>query len=136
MKTQRYVFFSLVVLASTLLLSVAHAEEVLCEDKKIHLRQQIEHAQTHSNQHRIQGLQRALNAIEKNCTNERVLAAAADDLRKSQEDVREREAELEEALREGDEDDIQKQRGKLEDATRELEEHIRELNSLQHRINF
>lgn len=135
MKKQWLGCFSLVAAASLLWLPAAHAEYVLCEDKSTHLREQIEQAETHGNQHRIRGLQRALQAIEANCTNERVLTEAADDVRKSQEDVREREVELEDALKDDDEDDIHKRRAKLEDATRELEEHTQELNSLQHRLN-
>lgn len=135
MKKQRLGCFILVATSSVLLMTVAHAEEVLCEDKRTHLRQQIEHAQAHDNQHRIWGLQRALQAIEANCTNGRVLAEAADDVRKSQEDVREREVELEDALRNHDENDIQKRRAKLEEATRELEEHSQELDALQHRLD-
>ncbi|WAM51802.1 DUF1090 domain-containing protein [Halomonas venusta] len=99
------------------------------------LRQQLEHAQEHDNQHRVRGLQRALHSIEEHCTNEQVLAEAAEEVRESQEEVRERELALEEALGEGDEDDIQKRREKLAEAVRELEEHTEELDSLQHRLN-
>ncbi|GEK52976.1 hypothetical protein HVE01_36970 [Vreelandella venusta] len=107
----------------------------MCEDKMTVLRQQLEHAQEHDNQHRVRGLQRALHSIEEHCTNEQVLAEAAEEVRESQEEVRERELALEEALGEGDEDDIQKRREKLAEAVRELEEHTEELDSLQHRLN-
>ncbi|WKD27998.1 DUF1090 domain-containing protein [Halomonas sp. KG2] len=69
------------------------------------LRQQLEHAQAHDNQHRVRGLQRALHSIEEHCTNEQILAEAAEEIRESQEEVR------------------------------ELEEHTEELDSLQHRLN-
>ena len=135
MKKQWLVYVCVVATTSISWLSVAHANDVLCEDKSTHLRQQIEYAQAHGNQHRIRGLQRALQAIETNCSNERVLAEAAEEVRKSQEDVREREVELEDALRDNDDDDIQKRREKLEDATRELEERAQELDAMQHRLN-
>jgi len=128
-------YLSLAATAGILLLPIAHAAERLCEDKKSVLRQQLEQAQAHDNHHRVRGLQRALQSIEDNCTNEQVLAESAEEVRESQEEVRERELALEEALREGDEDDIQKRREKLEEEVRELEEHTQELNSLQHRIN-
>ncbi|MGA4495784.1 DUF1090 domain-containing protein [Vreelandella venusta] len=126
---------SLAVTAGDLSLPAAHAADRLCEDKMAVLRQQLEHAQEHDNQHRVRGLQRALHSIEEHCTNEQVLAEAAEEVRESQEEVRERELALEEALGEGDEDDIQKRREKLAEAVRELEEHTEELDSLQHRLN-
>ncbi|WP_249975983.1 DUF1090 domain-containing protein [Vreelandella olivaria] len=135
MKEQWVGCLSVMVTAGLLLLPVAHAEEVLCEDKSSEIRQQLEYAQQHGNQHRIRGLQRALNAIEENCTNESVLAEAADEVRESQEEVSERQADLEAALRDGDEDDIQKRRTKLSEATRELEAHTQELDTLQRRLN-
>lgn len=120
-----------VVTAGLLLLPVAYAEDVLCEEKSAEIRQQLEYAQQHGNQHRVRGLQRALNAIEENCTNESVLAEAADEVLESQEEVSERQADLEAALRDGDEDDIQQRSEKLAEATRELEAHTQELNALQ-----
>ncbi|MCD6005268.1 DUF1090 domain-containing protein [Vreelandella alkaliphila] len=126
---------SLAATAGVLLLPAAHATERLCEDKATVLRQQLEYAQAHDNQHRVRGLQRALHSIEENCTNEQVITEAAEEVRESQEEVRERELALEEALREGDEDDIQKRREKLAEEVRELEEHTQELNLLQQRIN-
>ncbi len=126
---------SLAVTAGGLSLPAAHAADRLCEDKMAVLRQQLEHAQEHDNQHRVRGLQRALHSIEEHCTNEQVLAEAAEEVRESQEEVRERELALEEALSEGDEDDIQKRREKLAEEVRELEEHTEELDSLQHRLS-
>lgn len=126
---------SLAVTAGVLSLPAAHAADRLCEDKMTVLRQQLEHAQAHDNQHRVRGLQRALHSIEEHCTNEQILAEAAEEVRESQEEVRERELALEEAFGEGDEDDIQKRREKLAEAVRELEDHTEELDSLQHRLN-
>ncbi|WP_301583858.1 DUF1090 domain-containing protein [Halomonas alkaliantarctica] len=132
---------SLAVTGGLLLLPVAyiseraHAADRLCEDKMRGLRQQLEHAQAHDNHHLVRGLQRALHAIEENCTNEQVLAELEEDIQESQQEVRERELALEQALKEGDEDDIQKRREKLAEERRELEEHTQELNALRRRIN-
>lgn len=117
------------------MLPVAHADERLCEDKKMAVRQQLEYAQQYDNQYRVQGLRRALQSIEENCTNERVLEAAEKEVRESQAAVRERELALEQALREGDEDDRQKRREKLAEERRELEEHTQELDLLKQRLN-
>lgn len=135
MKTQWLGCLGGVLTTSLLLTSVAHAEDVLCEDKRADVLQQLEYAQHHGNEHRVQGLQRALSGIDENCSNESVLADAADEVRESQQEVSERQADLEEALQEGDDEEIQKRREKLEEATQELEEHTHELNELQRRLN-
>ncbi|UXZ54500.1 DUF1090 domain-containing protein [Halomonas sp. 7T] len=135
MKTQWLSCVTFVAALGVLPLQLAYAADLLCEDKTAALRHQLEHAQAHGNQHRAEGLQRALHAISENCTNERVLAEAEEEVRESHEEVRGRSDELNEALHDGDEDDIQESREKLEEATRELEEHTEELNALQRRLN-
>lgn len=121
-------------LAGLSLPSVASAAEALCESKAADVRQELEHAQSQGNQQRVDGLQRALDAIESDCTNESVLNDATDEVKDSLAEVQERQADFEEALSDGDEDDIQKRRVKLEEATQELETHTQELNSLQSQI--
>lgn len=121
-------------LAGLALPSMASAAEALCESKATDIRQQLEHAQSQGNQQRVEGLQRALDAIESNCTNESVLNDATDEVKASLAEVQERQADFEEALSDGDEDDIQKRRVKLEEATQELEMHTQELNALQSQI--
>ncbi|MBR2512533.1 MAG: DUF1090 domain-containing protein [Halomonas sp.] len=116
-------------------LQLAHAADILCEDKTATLRHQLEQAQAHGNQHRAEGLQRALHAISENCTNERVLAQAEEEVRESHEEVRERTEALNQVLHDGDKNDIQESREKLEEATRELKGHTEELNALQRRLN-
>lgn len=122
-------------LAGLALPSMASAAEALCESKASDIRQQLEHAQSQGNQQRVEGLQRALDAIENNCTNESVLNDATDEVKASLAEVQERQADFEEALSDGDEDDIQKRRVKLEEATQELETHTQELNALQSQIS-
>lgn len=114
--------------------SVASAAEVLCQNKAVNIQQQLEHAQGQNNPHRVQGLQRALNAVENGCTNESVLNDATDEVKKSLAEVQERQADFEEALSDGDEGDIQKRRVKLEEATQELERHTQQLNALQQQV--
>lgn len=120
---------------SALLPSVASADGALCQHKATEIRQQLEHAREQGNQHRIEGLQRALEAIENDCTNESVLDDATDEVRASLAEVQERQADFEEALNSGDEDNIRKRRIKLEEATLELEEHTEQLNALQGQLN-
>ncbi|PRY63421.1 uncharacterized protein DUF1090 [Vreelandella songnenensis] len=122
---------TMALLAGVLLPLTASANEVLCESKAAEIQEQLEHAQAQNNQHRVEGLERALNAIENDCTNERVLNDATDEVKESLQEVQERQAEFEQALSDGDEDDIRKRRVKLEEATLELEEDTEALNALQ-----
>ncbi|MGO2264589.1 DUF1090 domain-containing protein [Halomonas sp.] len=122
-------------LAGMLLPPVAAAADDLCESKAADVREQLAHAQAQGNQHREEGLQRALDAIDDNCTNESVLNDATDEVKESLAEVQERQSEFEEALNEGDDDDIEKRRVKLEEATLELERHTEELNALQQQIS-
>lgn len=122
-------------LAGLSLPSMASAAEALCESKASDVRQQLEHAKSQGNQQRVDGLQRALEAIDSDCTNASVLNDATDDVKESLAEVQERQADFEEALSDGDEGDIQKRRVKLEEATQELEMHTQELNALQSQIS-
>lgn len=108
------------VLLGAISMPMAYAADVLCEEKARDVREQLASAQESANSQRAEGLQRALEAIEGNCTNQSILEDAAEDVRDSQRDVQEQQAELEEALSEGDDDDIQDKRADLEQATREL----------------
>ena len=122
-------------LAGMALPSVASADEALCQHKATEIKQQLEHARAQNNQHRIEGLERALKAIEDDCTNVGVLNEATDEVKASLQEVQERQAEFEEALSEGDEDGIRKRRIKLEEATLELEEHTQQLNALHGQLS-
>lgn len=134
MKKRLVETMGLVMIVGAVSIPMAHAADVLCEEKAEDIREQLEYAREHDNQHRVEGLQRALASIEKDCTNEAVFEDAAEDVRESQSDVQEQQAELEEALRDGDEGDIQESRADLEEATRELEADTEALNTLQHRL--
>ena len=134
MQKQSLTMLGFVMLAGVVTMPLAHASDMLCEDKTADVQEQLEYAREHGNQHRIDGLQRALDAIEAQCTNEGVLDDAAKDVRESQKEVQERQADLEEALSEGDAGDIETRRAKLEDATRELEADTNALNTLQNRL--
>ncbi|MFG6666276.1 DUF1090 domain-containing protein [Halomonas sp. HNIBRBA4712] len=119
--------------ASALPLSAA-ANDALCADKAADVNAQLEHARAQNDVHRVEGLERALHAIEHDCTNESVLDDAREEVQESLQDVQERQADFEQALDEGDDGDIQKRREKLEEATRELEEDTAALNALESRL--
>lgn len=101
-----------------------------CEIKKQNIQRQIEYAKAHGNQYRLQGLERALQNVERYCTPEKVVENTRLELREKQLDVKERELELQEAQLKGDADKIAKRENKLAEAKIELKELENELNLL------
>ncbi|WBU42670.1 DUF1090 family protein [Marinobacter alkaliphilus] len=78
----------------------------------------------------VRGLKAALRNVENNCTDEKLLAEAEEETRKSQKEVEIRQRELEQAFKDGDSEDIEKRQLKLNEAIDELDEHRQELNRL------
>ncbi|MGQ7247620.1 DUF1090 domain-containing protein [Halomonas sp. V046] len=111
--------------------AVADGDASPCQAKEDDVREQIQHAQDQGNDDRLEGLERALKGIQEGCTLEGLLADAEQEVKDSLAEVQERQDDLEEALENDDVEDIQKRREKLEEATLELEEHSRQLQSLQ-----
>lgn len=101
-----------------------------CEIKKQNIQRQMEYAKVHGNQYRIQGLERALQNVERDCTPDKVVENTRLELREKQLDVKERELELKEAQRKGDTDKITKRENKLAEAKAELKELEEELSLL------
>lgn len=113
---------------------MASADDALCEQKAVEVSAQLEHAQAKGNAHRVEGLERALAAIEQGCSNESVLEDAREDVRESLAEVHTRQAEFEQAMQSGDESGARKRRLKLEEATLELEEDTEALNALTRQV--
>lgn len=111
----------------------ALADEVdsLCQDKVEAIQKQLRIAEEYGNEHRVRGLKKGLENVQRHCTNDSVIKDAEEDVSESMTEVRERQDELSEAQREGDEDDIRKHSEKLEEAVQELREHQDELEALQ-----
>ncbi|HCH49266.1 TPA: DUF1090 domain-containing protein [Escherichia coli] len=126
----RKIFFA--VIAFSMVASNAYANTSVngCEIKKQNIQRQIEYAKAHGNQYRLQGLERALQNVERYCTPEKVVENTRLELREKQLDVKERELELQEAQLKGDADKIAKRENKLAEAKIELKELENELNLL------
>ncbi|HEJ9487427.1 MULTISPECIES: DUF1090 domain-containing protein [Proteus] len=116
----------------SLLASNAYADRPAngCEIKKQNIQKQMEYAKAHGNQYRIQGLERALQNVERYCTPEKVVENTRLELREKQLDVKERELELKEAQLKGDADKIAKQERKLAEEKADLKAIEAELNLL------
>lgn len=99
----------------------ADATEDPCAAKAQALEAQIAEARAHANRHRVAGLERALEAVQQNCTPESVRQELEKDVTEAREKVAEREAELREARAEGrDADKIARREAKLAEAREKL----------------
>ncbi|KAF0804107.1 hypothetical protein A6D6_03418 [Alcanivorax xiamenensis] len=92
-------------------------------------RQQAE-ARANGHDHKARGLQRALDALRNECTDQGLIDDARAEVSEKQREVAERQADLDAAIREGDKDDIKKRRKKLSEARQELLDHQSELERL------
>jgi len=97
------------------------AAESLCQQKEQDIQREIEVAQKHNNQRRVNGLERALTEVRADCTDKKLEAAHLERINAQKQKVAEREHELREERDEGhDKDKIAKREQKLDDARREL----------------
>ncbi|GEN25431.1 hypothetical protein HCU01_33800 [Halomonas cupida] len=103
----------------------------LCSAREEEVLHELQSAEKYGNEHRIEGLQRALSNIRAHCTDESLIADAEEAVEESREEVRDRRQDLDEALREGDPDDIAEQREELQEAEDELHSDIQQLRALQ-----
>jgi hypothetical protein len=118
-----------VLLAASMALSmlvtdvVAAEHEIIsgCEIKKQQLTGQLEQAELQQNSRRIAGLQRALAAVNNNCTDEVLIQEARQAVAEYEQEVAERQHELAKAREEGKEQKIEKQARKLQEAQEKLD---------------
>ncbi len=117
-----------IVVALTLLplaTGLAHAQES-CASKEADIRRQLEHAREQGNAGRIEGLETALSKVRAHCTDVGLQAERQEEIDEAREEIREREAELQEALRDGDRGKIEKRERKLDEAREELREILKD----------
>lgn len=92
----------------------------LCGEKEQNIQREIDHAEQHGNQHRVNGLKKALSEVRDHCTDKKLIAEHQQKIREHKEKVAERQAELKEAREKGDSDKIAKREHKLAEAESEL----------------
>lgn len=93
-----------------------------CEGKRQDIQEQIDYAHTHGNQHRVDGLHKALSELNSNCTDGGLRAERESDVRKKERKVEERRQEVTEAKADGRGKKIRDKQEKLKDAENELAE--------------
>ncbi|ORM83350.1 hypothetical protein HA38_18540 [Pantoea allii] len=97
------------------------AAQSLCQQKEQDIQREIEMAQKHNNQRRVNGLERALTEVRAGCTDKKLKASHLEKINAQKQKVAERERELKEERDEGhDKDKIAKREHKLEEARQEL----------------
>lgn len=98
----------------------AYAET--CAEKRKSIEDEIQFAIMHKNTQRIEGLQTALDHLNANCTDEKLLLNKEKKIKEKEEDVKEAQEELDEAVREGkSQKKIEKKKQKLKEELLELE---------------
>ena len=93
-----------------------------CKAKEEAVQRQLEQARQYGNTNRVRGLERALANIRTWCTDDSLKSRAEMKVLDKEQEVFEREAELEEARQGGKPDKIAKRERKLQEARRELEQ--------------
>ncbi|MFC0228199.1 DUF1090 domain-containing protein [Serratia aquatilis] len=91
-----------------------------CAKKAQEIQQQIDYATQHGNSHRVQGLKKALNKVQSDCTEAGLKAEHQKKITEKQNKVAEREQELKEARQIGKQDKISNKQQKLAEAQKEL----------------
>lgn len=114
----KHMFFSAIMLFP--FLAQAHSNNYGCEIKKQHIYREMEFAKAYGNWHRVQGLQRALQRIERNCNNDSWIISDSKKIEEKEFKVARYKAELEIAEKYNDVKEIQKKKKKLEKAEQEL----------------
>lgn len=93
-----------------------------CQEKEQDIQREISYAEKHHNQHRIDGLKKALSEVKAHCSDSQLKADHQKKIAKQQEEITERRNDLREAEQKGDADKISKRQRKLEEAQQELKE--------------
>jgi hypothetical protein len=106
------------------LLSLTSATQAasLCSEKEANIQREIGYAEKHQNQHRIDGLNKALKEVRANCTDSSLRAEHQKKIDEQKEEIAERKADLQEARQKGDADKITKREEKLSEAEHELKD--------------
>jgi len=110
-----------IILALTLAsLSASAAATSLCQEKEQDIQREIGYAEQHNNQHRIDGLKKALSEVKAHCTDSKLRADHQEKIAEQKDEIREREQDLKEAKQSGSADKVAKRERKLKEAQQEL----------------
>ncbi|WP_313773809.1 DUF1090 domain-containing protein [Enterobacter huaxiensis] len=101
-------------------LSTASFATSLCQEKEKDIQREISYAEKHNNQHRVDGLKKALSEVKDNCTDSKLRADHQKKIAEQKDEIAERRQDLQEAKEKGDADKIAKRERKLQEAQDEL----------------
>ena len=101
-------------------LSTASFAMSLCQEKEQDIQREIGYAEKHNNQHRIDGLKKALREVKDNCTDSKLRADHQEKIAEQKDEIAERRQDLQEAKEKGDAEKIAKRERKLQEAQDEL----------------
>lgn len=99
-----------------------HVEGLTCEGKKQAIEIELEQAKNHTNTHKVEGLQKALEDINNHCSNNDLEEKYKKKIQEKTDKVTKRTQELDQAKTKGNKQKITKQQTKLTDAKQELNE--------------
>ncbi len=101
-------------------LSTASFAMSLCQEKEQDIQREISYAEKHNNQHRFDGLKKALREVKDNCTDSKLRADHQEKIAEQKDEIAERRQDLQEAKEKGDAEKIAKRERKLQEAQDEL----------------
>ncbi|MEZ8699688.1 DUF1090 domain-containing protein [Vibrio lentus] len=102
-----------------------------CERKSCEIEYQIDKAKEYGNQHKVDGLTKALKEVKANCTNDGLKDKIAEKIESSEEDLAEYREDLEEAKQSGKTQKVKKYQRKIEDEIAERDRLVDELAEIQ-----
>ncbi|WP_286303017.1 DUF1090 domain-containing protein [Vibrio apostichopi] len=102
-----------------------------CERKSCEIEYQIDKAKEYGNQHKVDGLTKALKEVKANCTNDSLKDKIAEKIESSEEDLAEYREDLEEAKQSGKTQKVKKYQRKIEDELEERDRLMEELSEIQ-----
>ena len=103
-----------------------------CAQKVCQVEKQISIAKETGNDHKIDGLNEALNEINAHCSDDKIISSLEDDLAKANDELKEHQEELKEAQAEEKGDKIEKYNEKIKEDEAEisaLKEELSKMNS-------
>ena len=112
--------FRITLALALLSLSTASFANSLCQEKEQDIQREIGYAEKHNNQHRVEGLKKALSEVKANCSDSKLRADHQKKIAEQKDEIAERRRDLQEAKEKGDAEKIAKRERKLQEAQDEL----------------
>lgn len=92
----------------------------LCQEKEQDIQREIGYSEKHNNQHRVDGLKKALSEVKANCSDSKLRADHQKKIAEQKDEIAERRQDLQEAKEKGDAEKIAKREKKLKEAQDDL----------------